>query len=168
MSESNGRSEDGNDGLSNHCGDSEHRSEEEHGISRSSKFSSRQRGVTSSASRRDRDAEPEDIATRRGSRWEELEDLIPTNHLFKKLLSYGKYRLRNPQTYLSSSRRTAVRKIRRDIPPKVKRDNTFSGEDGVLVLNVSAKLVQEFDTQEMNQGQAIRLLPEFLSGIALR
>ena len=31
-----------------------------------------------------------------------------------------------------------------------------------------AKFVQEFDTQEMNEGQAIRLLPEFLSGIALR
>ena len=50
----------------------------------------------------------------------------------------------------------------------MKRDNTFSGEDGVLVLDFLAKLVQEFDTQEMNEGQAIRLLPEFLSGIALR
>ena len=50
----------------------------------------------------------------------------------------------------------------------MKRDNTFTGEDGVLVLDVLAKLVQEFDTQEMNEGQAIRLLPEFLGGIALR
>ena len=61
-----------------------------------------------------------------------------------------------------------MRKIRRDISPKVNRDNTFTGEDGVLVLDFLAKLVQEFDTQEMNEGQAIRFLPEFLSGIALR
>ena len=60
------------------------------------------------------------------------------------------------------------RNIRRDIPPKVKRDDTFTGEDGVPVLDFLAKLVQEFDTQEMNEGQAIRLLPEFLSGMALR
>ena len=168
QSESNSRSEDGNDGSSNHSGDSEHRSEEGHGISRSRKFSSKRGGVTSSASRRDKDAEPEDVATRRGPRWEELEELNPTNYLFKKLLSYRTYRLRNPQTYLSSSRRTAVRKIRRNIPRKVKKDNTFTGEDGVLVLDFLAKSVQEFDTQEMNEGQAIRLLPEFLSGIALR
>ena len=62
-SESNGRSEDGNDGSSNHSGDSEHRSEEGHGISRSRKCSSRRCGVTSSVSRRDRDAESEDVAT---------------------------------------------------------------------------------------------------------
>ena len=167
-SESHGPSEDGGDDSSNHSGDSEHRSEEGNGISSSKKISSRRGGVTSSASRRDKDAEPEDVATRRGPRWEELEELNPTNYLFKKLLSYRTYRLRNPQTYLSSSRRTAVRKIRRDIPPKVKKDNTFTGEDGVLVLDFLAKLVQEFDTQEMNEGQAIRLLPEFLSGIALR
>ena len=61
-----------------------------------------------------------------------------------------------------------MRKSRRDIPPKVNSDNTFSGEDGVLVLDFLAVLVQEFDTQEMNEGQAICLLPEFLSGIALR
>ena len=97
-----------------------------------------------------------------------FEELNPTNYLFKKLLSYRTYRLRNPRTYLSSSRRTAVQNIRRDIPPKVKRDNTSSGEDGVLVLDFLAKLVQEFDRQEMNEGQAIRLLPEFLSGMALR
>ena len=72
ISESNGRSEDGNDGSSNHSGDSERRSEEGHGISRSRKFPSRRGGVTSSASRRDKDAEPEDVATRRGPRWEEL------------------------------------------------------------------------------------------------
>ena len=61
-----------------------------------------------------------------------------------------------------------MRKIRRDILSKVRKDNTFTGEDGVLVLDFLAKLVQAFDTQEMNEGQAIRLLPEFLSGIALR
>ena len=87
QSESNGHSEDGNDGSSNHSGDSEHRSEGGHGISRSRKFSSRRGGVTSSASRRDNDAEPEDVAMRRGPRWEELEVLNPTNYLFKKLLS---------------------------------------------------------------------------------
>ena len=64
-----------------------------------------------------------------------LEELNPTNYLFKKLLSYRTYGLPNLQTYLSRSRRTAVRKIRRDIPPKVKRDNTFTGEDGILVLD---------------------------------
>ena len=168
MKESHGRSKDGNDGSSNHSGDSEHRSEEGHGISRSRKFSSRRGGVTSSASRRYKDSEPEDVATRRRPRREELEELNPTNDLFKKLLSYRTYRLRNPQTYLSISRRTAVRKIGRDIPPKMERDNTFSGEDGVLVLDFLAKLVQEFDTQKINEGQAIRLLPELLSGIALR
>ena len=130
--ESNGLSEDGNDGSSNHSGHSEHRSEEGHGISRSRKFSPRRGGVTSSASRRDKDAEPEDVATRRGPRWEELEELNPTNYLFNKLLSYRTYRLRNPQTYLSSSRRTAVRKIRTDIPLKVKRDNTFWEKTGSL------------------------------------
>lgn len=31
-----------------------------------------------------------------------------------------------------------------------------------------AKIVHEFDTQEMNEAQAIRLLPEFLGGLALR
>ena len=34
MSESNGPSEDGDDSLSNHAGDSEHRSEEGNGLSR--------------------------------------------------------------------------------------------------------------------------------------
>ena len=167
MSGSNGRSEDGN-GSSNHSGDSEHPSEEGHGILRSRKFFFRRGRVTSSASRRAKDAEPEDVATRRGPRWEELEELNPTNYLFKRLLSYRTCRLRNPHTYLSSSCRAPVRKIRRDIPPKVKRDNTFTGEDGVLVLDFLAKLVQEFDTQEMSEGQAIRLLLEFVSGIALR
>ena len=71
MTESNGRSEDGNDGSSKHSGDSEHRSEEGHGISRCRKFSSRRGGFTSSAWRRDKDAEPEDVTTRRGPRWEE-------------------------------------------------------------------------------------------------
>ena len=61
-----------------------------------------------------------------------------------------------------------MRRIMRDILPKMKRDNTFTGEDGALVLEFLAKLVQEFDTQEMNEGQAIRLVPEFLGGIALR
>ena len=51
-----------------------------------------------------------------------------------------------------------MQNITRDIPPKVKRDITFTGEDGVLVLEFLAKLVQEFDTQEMNEGQAIRLV----------
>ena len=60
-----------------------------------------------------------------------------------------------------------MRKSRQDIPPKVRRDDTFTGEDGVLVLDVLAKLVQELDTQDMNEGQAFRLLPEFLGGIAL-
>ena len=36
------------------------------------------------------------------------------------------------------------------------------------MLDFLAKLVQEFDTQEMHEGQAIRQLSEFLSGIALR
>ena len=155
------------DGSSDHSGDSDRRSAKGNGIS-SSKKTSKRGGVISSASRRDVDAEPEDIAMRRGPRWEDLEELNPINLLFKKLLSYRTYRLRNPQTHLSSARRTAVRKIRRDKPPKVKRDNTFKGEDGVLVLDFLAKLVQEFDTQEMNEGQAIRLLPAFLGGIALR
>lgn len=44
-------------------------------------------------------AEPEDIAMRRGLRWEELEELNPTKYLFKKLLSYQTYRLINPQTH---------------------------------------------------------------------
>ena len=44
-----------------------------------------------------------------------------------------------------------MRKFRRDILPKVKRNRTLSGEDGVLVLEFLAKLVQEFDTQEMNE-----------------
>ena len=60
-----------------------------------------------------------------------------------------------------------MRKLKRDIPPKVKGYKTFTGEDGVLLLDFLAKFVQEFDTQEMNEGQAIRLLPEFLSGMAL-
>ena len=150
MSESNGPSEHCNDSSSNHSGDSEHRSEEGNRISQSKKMSSRRGGVTSSVSRRDKYAESEDVPTQRGPRWEELEYLNPTNYLFKKLLSYWTYRLRNPQTYLSSSRRTALREIRRDIQPKVKRDNTFTGEDGVLVLEFLANLVQEFGTQEMN------------------
>ena len=104
MSESNGLSEDGNDGSSNHSGDSEHRSEEGNGILQSKKNSSKRDGVTLSASRRDRDAEPEDVATRRWPRWEGLEEPNPTKYLFKKLLLYRTYRLRNPQTYLSSSR----------------------------------------------------------------
>ena len=53
MSETNSFSEDGNDGSSNRSGDSEHRSEEVHGISRRRKVSSRRVGVTPSASRRD-------------------------------------------------------------------------------------------------------------------
>ena len=61
-----------------------------------------------------------------------------------------------------------MRNVRQDIPPKAKRDNTFTGEDGVLVLAFLAKLVQDFDTQEMNEGQAIRFLPNFLGGIAMR
>ena len=48
----------------------------------------------------------------------------------------------------------------------MKRYNTFTGDDGVLVLEFLAKLVLESDTQEMNEGQAIRLLPAFLGGIA--
>ena len=132
MSESEGPSEKGNDSSSNLSDDSEYRSEEGNGISVMQNMSSRRGGVTSSASRRDKDTEPEDFATRRGPRWEGLEELNPTDYLLKKLLSYRTYRLRNPRTYLSSSRRAAARKIRRDIPPKVKRDNMFTGEDGVL------------------------------------
>ena len=49
----------------------------------------------------------------------------------------------------------------------VKGDNTFTGDDGVLVLDFLPKLEQEFDPQEMIKGQAIRFLPEFLGGIAL-
>ena len=60
-----------------------------------------------------------------------------------------------------------MRGIGRYIPPKAKRYNTVTGDDGVLVLDFLAKFVQEFDTQEMNEGQAIRLLPAFLGGIAL-
>ena len=166
-SESNVSAEIGGDGSSDHSRNSDRRSAEEIRIL-SNKKNPRRGGVTSSASRRDKDAEPEDAATRRGPRWEGLEELNPTNYLFKKLLSYRTYRLRDPRTHLTSARRFAVRRIRRDIPPKVKRDITFTGDDGVLVLDFLAKLVQEFDTQEMNEGQAIRLLLEFLSGIALR
>ena len=88
MSESNGLSEDGNDGLSNHSGDSKHRSEEGNGILQSQKIDSKRGGVTSSTSRIDKDAESEDVATRRGPRWQESEELNPTNYPFKKLLSY--------------------------------------------------------------------------------
>ena len=114
------------------------------------------------------DAEPEDIATRRGTQWEEMEELNTTNYLFKTLLSYRTYRLQNPQTHLSSARRSAMRKIRRDIQPMVKRVNMITGDDNVLVLDFLAKLVQEFNTQEMNNGQGIRLLPEFPGGISPR
>ena len=97
ISGSNGSSEDGTDGSSNHSGDAEHRSEEGNGISQGKKISSRRGGVTSSASRRYKDVEAKDISTRRRPRWEELEVLNPTNYHFKKLLSYRTYRLRNPQ-----------------------------------------------------------------------
>ena len=59
-------------------------------------------------------------------------------------------------------------RIRRDIPPKAERHNTITGDGGVLVLDILAKLVQAFETQEINEGQAIRLLPVFYGAIALR
>lgn len=96
---------------------------------------SKRGGIDSSVSRRDVKGEPEDIATRRGPRWEHLKELQPTNYLFKHLLSYRTYRLRNPQTHLTKSRRSAVRKIRRDIPPKVKKEITFTGDDAIMVLD---------------------------------
>ena len=88
--------------------------------------------------------------------------LNPTNYLLKKLLSYRTYCLMDPRTHLSGARRSDVRRTGSDITPKVKRDNTSANDDGVLVLDFMANLVQEFDPQELNEGQAIRLLPEFL------
>lgn len=61
-----------------------------------------------------------------------------------------------------------MHKILRDILPKVRQEITFTGQNAVLVLDFLAKLVIEFDTQEVNEDQAFRLLPEFLSGIALK
>lgn len=44
----------------------------------------------------------------------------------------------------------------------------FSGTDTVLVLDFLAKLVNAFDSQEMNEAEAFQLLLEFLGGIALK
>lgn len=38
-----------------------------------------------------------------------------------------------------------------DIMPKVYRDSTVRGEDGVLVLYIFAKLVQKFDMLKVNE-----------------
>lgn len=54
------------------------------------------------------------------------------------------------------------------MPPKVRKDNTFTGEDFVFVLDFLGKVFHEFDTHEMNQAHAFRLLPEFLVMFALK
>ena len=61
-----------------------------------------------------------------------------------------------------------MRKLRRYIPLKVMRDNKLTGEDGGLVLDFLASWFRNLTFKKMNDGQAIRVLPEFLSGIALR
>lgn len=104
---------------------------------------SRKAGVDSFATLRDEDEEPEDIASRRGHEWEGLEELTPTNYLFQHLLSYRTYRLRNSRTRLTQKRRSPIKRIRREIPPKLKKEITFEGSDGVLVLDFLAKIVQD-------------------------
>lgn len=49
----------------------------------------------------------------------------------------------------------------------MKKDNTSIDADRVLVLEILAKIVQEFDTQEMKEAQAICILPAFLDGMDL-
>lgn len=121
----------------------------------------------SSRTHGDVDGEPEDIATRLSPYWEGVAELRRTYYLFRNLISYTTYRLLNAQTNLSPKRRTAIKRIYKNIPPKLKKDNTFTSTDGVLVLESLAKIVQELNIQEMNEGQAIRILPEFLDAIAL-
>lgn len=67
-SESCGSPKKGDHRSSNHSGNSDKRSEERIRYSSSKKTRPEKRGVTSSASRRDRDAAPEDISTRCGPR----------------------------------------------------------------------------------------------------
>lgn len=66
----------------------------------------------------DVDGEPDDIATRRGPRWEVLTEIHSMNYLFIHLLSYKTYHLRNAQPYLPPKRRTAIKHIPKDIPPR--------------------------------------------------
>lgn len=55
-------------------------------------------------------------------------------------------------TVLSKSLHRAIRSIRKDITLQIKKRLAFTSQDVVLVLDFLAKIVQEFDTQEMNEG----------------
>lgn len=59
-------------------------------------------------------------------------------------------------------------KIFRDIPPKIRQKINFTIQDAVLVLEFLAKFVNEFDTEGEDEAKDFRLLPEFLSSIALK
>lgn len=86
--ESCGSSKKGDDRSSNYSENWDRQLEEGIRYSSSKKTRSNKPGFTSSTSKRDWEAETEDISTHRDPRWEELEELNSTNYLFEKFFSY--------------------------------------------------------------------------------
>lgn len=100
-----------------------------------------------------------------GPRFETLREIVPTNPLYKKVMSYRTYRLARRDQDRSSRETGKVRDFIKRMDIKLSAHH-FSGEDPIMVLDFLARFTREANIQEMSEAQAFLTLPSFLSGMA--
>ena len=102
---------------------------------------------------------------KRGPAHKGLKVIRPTNPLFRKVLNYQFYRLRNRRLTRSSLETGKVKDHLKRLELTF-RGKHFNGDDPVSVFGFLADLVVECDILAMSEGQAYVALPHLLRGSA--
>ncbi|CAN8069510.1 unnamed protein product [Agarophyton chilense] len=104
-------------------------------------------------------------AREKGRKHSGLKELKCTNPLYKKWVSYRYYRLENSsldRTPRGTGRvKDCIKRMQLSL-----RNQSFSGEDPILVLYFLARFVAEADILGLTEGQAFIALPYFMKGLA--
>lgn len=93
-----------------------------------------------------------------------VREIMPTNSVFRHVLSYRAYRLRNTNSDLRSDLRNV--KENTEFLRMAMYGADFSGRDELGVLSFLARLTDSANDLEMTESQLFRVLPHFLAGTA--
>ena len=86
-----------------------------------------------------------------------LVELKPRDLRFKSVVSYRRYRLRNPDAYRGRSVSDKIGTYSRRIRPFMK-DSKFNGEDPITILAFLTKLKTQLDNNRISEGAALSII----------
>ena len=90
-----------------------------------------------------------------------LVELKPSDPRFKSVVSYRRYRLRNPDAYRGRSVSDKIGTYSQRIRPFMK-DSKFNGEDPITILAFLTKLKTQLDNNRISEGAALSIIPDYL------